>query len=97
MKNEISCLNEKIKDIKKDIFNLIGEDDYKFIMNLFENKINNINGQNNNDEICEEIENFSNNKYSPEKKEKFFDYYLLLVCNDCLLSKKMNELQNLNI
>ena len=97
LKNEISCLNEKIKDIKKDIFNLIGEDDYKFIMDLFENKINNINGQNNNDEMCEEIENFSNNKYTPEKKEKFFDYYLLLVCNDCLLSKKMNELQNLNI
>ena len=95
--NEILPLKEKIKEIKRDILNLIGEDDYKFIMDLFENKINNINEENNNDEICEEIENFSNNKYSPEKKEKFFDYYLLLVCNDCLLSKKINELQNLNV
>ena len=97
LNNEISSLKEKIKEIKKKIFNLIGEDDYKFIMDLFENKINNINEQNKNDEICEEIENFSNNKYSPEKKEKFFDYYLLLVCNDCLLSKKINELKNLDV
>ena len=97
LNKEISSLREKIKEIKKDIFNLIGEDDYKFIMDLFENKINNINEQNINDEICEEIEKFSNNKYSSEKKEKFFDYYLLLVCTDCLLSKKINELQILNI
>ena len=94
LNKEIASLREKNKEIKKDIFNIIGEDDYKFIMNLFEN--NNVNEPNKNEEICEEIEKFSKNNYSSEKKEKFIYYYLLLVSNDCLLSKKIKEFQNLN-
>ena len=94
LNKEIVSLREKNKEIKKDIFNIIGEDDYKFIMNLFEN--NNVNEPNKNEEICEEIEKFSKNNYSSEKKEKFIYYYLLLVSNDCLLSKKIKEFQNLN-
>ena len=62
--------------------------------NLFEN---NNKEQNKNDEACEEIENFCNNKYSPDKKEKFLNYYLSLICNDCLLSKKYNEKNNLDV
>ena len=94
LNKEIASLREKNKEIKKDIFNIIGEDDYKFIMNLFEN--NNVNEPNKNEEICEEIEKFSRNNYSSEKKEKFIYFYLLLVSNDCLLSKKIKEFQNLN-
>ena len=94
LNKEIASLREKNKEIKKDIFNIIGEDDYKFIMNLFEN--NNVNEPNKNEEICEEIEKFSKNNYSSEKKEKFIYFYLLLVSNDCLLSKKIKEFQNLN-
>ena len=94
LNKEIVSLREKNKEIKKDIFNIIGEDDYKFIMNLFEN--NNVNEPNKNEEICEEIEKFSKNNYSSEKKEKFIYFYLLLVSNDCLLSKKIKEFQNLN-
>ena len=94
LNKEIASLREKNKEIKKDIFNIIGEDDYKFIMNLFEN--NNVNELNKNEEICEEIEKFSRNNYSSEKKEKFIYFYLLLVSNDCLLSKKIKEFQNLN-
>ena len=74
LNKEIASLREKNKEIKKDIFNIIGEDDYKFIMNLFEN--NNVNEPNKNEEICEEIEKFSKNNYSSEKKEKFIYYYL---------------------
>ena len=92
LNKEISALEEKIKEIKNDILNLIGEDDYKFIMDLFEN---NNKRQNRDDEICEEIENFSKNKFSPEKKEKFFYHYFLLLCNDSLLDKKYKEIQNL--
>ena len=94
LNKEIVSLREKNKEIKKDIFNIIGEDDYKFIMNIIEN--NNVNEPNKNEEICEEIEKFSKNNYSSEKKEKFIYYYLLLVSNDCLLSKKIKEFQNLN-
>ena len=93
LNKEISTLEEKIKEIKNDILNLIGEDDYKFIMDLFEN---NNKGQNRNDEICEEIENFSKNKFSSEKKEKFFYYYFLFLCNDSLLDKKYKEKQGVN-
>ena len=46
LNKEIASLREKNKEIKKDIFNIIGEDDYKFIMNLFEN--NNVNELNKN-------------------------------------------------
>ena len=63
-------------------------------MNLFEN--NNVNEPNKNEEICEEIEKFSKNNYASEKKAKFIYLYLLLVSNDCLLSKKIKEFQNLN-
>ena len=91
--DEIIILENKINEIKRDILNLIGKDDYIFIMNLFEN---NIKYKNQGDEIYEKIENFSKKKYSPEKKEKFFYYYLLLVCNDSLIDKKNKEIQSLN-
>ena len=94
LNEEILALERKNKEIKNEISNLIGKDDYEFIMNLFEN---NNKEQNKNDEACEEIENFCNNKYSPDKKEKFLNYYLSLICNDCLLSKKYNEKNNLDV
>ena len=94
LNEEILVLERKNKEIKNEISNLIGKDDYEFIMNLFEN---NNKEQNKNDEACEEIENFCNNKYSPDKKEKFLNYYLSLICNDCLLSKKYNEKNNLDV
>ena len=91
---KINKKKELNEEIKNEISNLIGKDDYEFIMNLFEN---NNKEQNKNDEACEEIENFCNNKYSPDKKEKFLNYYLSLICNDCLLSKKYNEKNNLDV
>ena len=94
LNEEILALERKNKEFKNEISNLIGKDDYEFIMNLFEN---NNKEQNKNDEACEEIENFCNNKYSPDKKEKFLNYYLSLICNDCLLSKKYNEKNNLDV
>ena len=94
LNEEILALERKNKEIKNEISNLIGKDDFEFIMNLFEN---NNKEQNKNDEACEEIENFCNNKYSPDKKEKFLNYYLSLICNDCLLSKKYNEKNNLDV
>ena len=94
LNKEIFALEVKIKEIKNDILNLIGEDDYKFIMDLFEN---NNKGQNEDNEICEEIENFSKNNFSPEKKEKFFYHYFLLLCNDSLLDKKYKEKRSLKL
>ena len=94
LNKEIFALEVKIKEIKNDILNLIGEDDYKFIMDLFEN---NNKGQNGDEEVCEEIENFSKNNFSPEKKEKFFYHYFLLLCNDSLLDKKYKEKRSLKL
>ena len=88
--NENSILKAKINKLKKDMLNLVGEKDYKYIMDLYllgsrdNNKI---------DEVHENIENFVNNNYKEDKKERWNEYYLQFVSLDCQYTKKKEELK----
>ena len=89
---EIYDFKEKIKKNKNEMLQLIGEKDYKYIMNLYNIGIKE---QNKIDEIYINIEEYANKNYSIEKKELFCDIYLRLVSLECQLSKKIEEL-NIN-
>ena len=72
------------------MLDLVGEKDYKYIMDKYllgskeRDKI---------DEVHEEIENFVNKNYKEDKKEKWNDYYLLFVSLDCQYATKKEELK----
>jgi len=51
--------------------------------------------QNKIDEIYEKIENFANQNYSVDKKEKFNNFYLLLIPLEYQLREKEKELKNI--
>ena len=86
--NDINILKDKIQKCKSEILQLIGENDYKYIMNLYNIDIKE---KNKIDEIYEKIEDFANKNYSPGKKEKFNDCYFRLVSIDYQLGKKNEE------
>ena len=90
--NESSILKARIDKLKKDMLDLVGEKDYKYIMDKYllgskeRDKI---------DEVHEEIENFVNKNYKEDKKEKWNDYYLLFVSLDCQYATKKEELKKI--
>ena len=86
---EINNLKEKIEKSKNELKQLMGEKDFKYIMNM-----HNIKEQNKVDEIYEKIENFANKNYEQDKNEKFLDLYLSLISTECQLDKKTEELKN---
>ena len=88
MNKEINNLKEKIEKNKSELKQLMGEKDFKYIMN-----IHNIKEPNKIDEIYEKIEDFAHQKYSSDKNEKFLDLYLSLISNECQLDKKIEELK----
>ena len=88
MNKEINILKEKIEKNKSELKQLMGEKDFKYIMN-----IHNIKEPNKIDEIYEKIEDFAHQKYSSDKNEKFLDLYLSLISNECQLDKKIEELK----
>ena len=68
---------------------LIGEKDYKNVMDLYLKAKNK-------DNIYVEIENyFNNNNFAKNKKEKFFELYLSLISFESKINKKKDELQKL--
>ena len=69
---------------------LIGEKDYKYIMNLYDTGIKE---QNKIDEIYKKIEDYANKNYSIENKEQFNNFYFRLVSLECQFGKK-NEVLN---
>ena len=91
--NEIHNLKEKVQNSKDEMQQLIGDNDYKYIMNLYNIGIKD---QNKIDDIYQKIEDFVDKNYSKEKKEKFNNCYLLLVSLDCQLTKKVEEINNIN-
>ena len=91
--NEIHNLKEKVQNSKDEMQQLIGDNDYKYIMNLYNIGIKD---QNKIDDIYQKIEDFVDKNYSKEKKEKFNNCYLLLVSLDCQLAKKVEEINNIN-
>ena len=93
LNNEIQNLKEKVHNSKDEMLQLIGDNDYKFIMNLYNIGIKE---QNKTDDIYQKIEDFVNKNYSTEKKDKFNDCYLLLISLDCQLTKKIEEINNIN-
>ena len=90
IKIEISELKEKIGNCKNDMLKLIGEKDYKYIMNLYDTGIKE---QNKIDEIYKKIEDYANKNYSIENKEQFNNFYFRLVSLECQFGKK-NEVLN---
>ena len=92
--NEIQNLKEKVQNSKDEMLQLIGDKDYKYIMDLYNIGIKD---QNKIDDIYQNIEDFVEKNYSKEQKEKFNNCYLLLVSLDCQLAKKAEEINNINI
>ena len=92
--NEIQNLKEKVQNSKNEMLQLIGDKDYKYIMDLYNIGIKD---QNKIDDIYQNIEDFVEKNYSKEQKEKFNNCYLLLVSLDCQLAKKAEEINNINI
>jgi NIMA (never in mitosis gene a)-related kinase len=82
-------LTDRLESIKKEMFNLIGENDYKYVMELYsiidKTKI---------DEIYVKIEEYVQ-KYDEDKKDKFDILYFKLISTDCQVQQKNNELQKL--
>ena len=82
-------LNERLESIKKDMLHLIGEKDYRFVMNLYSNidksKI---------DEIYVKIEEYVQS-YEEEKKANFDMLYFKLISTDYQIQQKNTELQRI--
>ena len=90
LKNEIDNLKEKIENIKNDMLKLIGEEDYKYINDLY-SKVENNTGEI--DEIYKKIEEYIKNKYEDDKRENLDDLYFYLITYDCQLAKKEQQLK----
>ena len=88
LKKEIFELKDKIKECKNEMLKLIGEKDYKYVMDLYDNRIKE---QNKIDEIYKKIEDFANKNYFIEKKEQFNNCYFRLVSLECQLGKKSED------
>ena len=82
-------LSDRLENVKKDMFDLIGEQDYKYVMELYsiidKTKI---------DEIYYKIEEFAQ-KYNEEKKDKFDSLYIKLISTDYQIQQKTKDLQQL--
>ena len=85
-------LNEKIKKLKDDMCNLIGKNDFDYIMNLYKMTDND---DDISDDLLKQIEKFINDKkYSEEKKEAFDNLYYMLILADsknAMLEKELKK------
>ena len=88
---ELNSLKDKENKIKKKMYYLLGENDYKYVMNLLKwgDKLSN------RDEFCQKIETFASEKYNKEKKENFDDMYYQLISIYCQINKKEKQIKNL--
>ena len=82
-------LTDRLNSVKKEMLELLGEDDYKYVMELYsiidKSKI---------DEIYYKIEEYVQ-KYDENKKDKFDMLYFKLISTDCQIQQKNNDLKNL--
>ena len=79
--NEINSLENKLIKVKNDIYLLIGEEDYKKLMEFYETS-------NDNDKDNLLIGKYIEGKYPKEKIEKFLDLYSLFKTIDIKLINK---------
>ena len=84
-----TLLMERLENIKKEMLELIGEEDYKYVMELYsfidKSKI---------DEIYGKIEEYAQ-KYDENKKDKFDMLYFKLISTDYQIQQKNSQLQQL--
>ena len=86
LKEQYNSLENKLKKIKNDINNLIGEKDYKIIMEKYSKA-------NNKDNIYVDIQKYiDNNNFTKQKKDKFFNLYLSLVSIDSQIKENKQKL-----
>lgn len=82
-------LTDRLNSVKKEMLELLGEDDYKYVMELYsiidKSKI---------DEIYYKIEEYVQ-KYDENKKDKFDMLYFKLISTDCQIQQKNSDLKNL--
>jgi len=82
-------LTDRLNSIKKEMLELLGEDDYKYVMEMYsiidKSKI---------DEIYYKIEEYVQ-KYDEDKKDKFDMLYFKLISTDCQIQQKNSDLRNL--
>jgi len=82
-------LLDRLNSIKKEMLELLGEDDYKYVMEMYsiidKSKI---------DEIYYKIEEYVQ-KYDEDKKDKFDMLYFKLISTDCQIQQKNSDLRNL--
>ena len=90
--DELNSLKNKEKGIKKQMNDLLGENDYNYVMNLFKNG----DKSSDRDEFCQKIENFATKKYNIEKKENFYDMYYQLLTLNYKINKKEKQIRNLS-
>ena len=88
MNDELNNLKKRIEDLKKDIPKLIGEEKYKYIMEIFSTGIKDINQE----EVSEKIENFIKENSNDKNKEQFYNTISLLFILECQLYNKQKPL-----
>ena len=87
IKEEIKSLENKFKKTQNEMNILIGENDYKIVMDLYLKA-------NNKDNIYVEIEKyFDNNNYAKNIKEKFLELFLSLISIESKIKEKKEEFQ----
>ena len=87
IKEEIKSLENKLKKTQNEVNILIGEKDYKIVMDLYLKA-------NNKDNIYVEIEKyFDNNNFAKNIKEKFLELFLLLISIESKIKDKKEEYQ----
>ncbi|MCQ2816108.1 MAG: serine/threonine-protein kinase Nek [archaeon] len=86
-------IESKIKNLKKDLYNLIGKEGSEFVLNSYKSNSNSGDGMDD-DNICECIE-FEINKKFPDKFHEFQSIFCLLISNDIQLEKVKENLDNI--
>ena len=87
IKEEIKSLENKLKKTQNEMNILIGEKDYKIVMDLYLKA-------NNKDNIYVEIEKyFDNNNFAKNIKEKFLELFLSLISIESKIKDKKEEYQ----
>ena len=85
-KEELKDLKNKIDNLKKEISKLLGEEKYKYIMDIFSPGIEGKKQE----EVNDIIENFIKENSNDKNKEKFYDISLLFIleCQYYKMQKK---------
>ena len=83
---DINSLEAKVKNIKKEIYILIGENNYSYLNNLY-SEINN------KENLFKEIEQFiESHNFTKIKKEKLLDLFLTLITTEAKIRDKRDKI-----